>query len=84
MQETHVFSPNMLNTFRAGFSRAGYNLDSSLLASFPSSLDFRHGGGPGRHRRSMAASPPPALSGITSAGPNNAAGRLESPQSVHL
>jgi len=34
-QETHVFSPRFLNTFNAGFSRAGFNLDSSPEASNP-------------------------------------------------
>ena len=39
IEETHIFSPQMLNTFRAGFSRAGFNLNSSLLARFrPASL----------------------------------------------
>ena len=49
LQETHIFSPNMLNTVRAGFSRAGFNLDSTLLAQFPASLDFVAGAGPGGH-----------------------------------
>src|SRR5262249_37155202 len=30
LQETHIVSPNMLNTFRAGFSRGAFNLGSSL------------------------------------------------------
>ncbi|HLK51271.1 MAG TPA: carboxypeptidase-like regulatory domain-containing protein [Bryobacteraceae bacterium] len=29
VQETHVFSPSVLNTFRAGFSRAAWHLDGS-------------------------------------------------------
>ncbi len=72
LQETHIFSPNILNTFRAGFSRAEYDLNSALLATFPANLDFVSG----------AASPggivvnggvtTTGLSGITSAGPNNA------------
>jgi hypothetical protein len=40
MQETHVLSPDILNTFRTGLSRAAFNLNSSLLASFPSGLSF--------------------------------------------
>ena len=73
MEETHVFSPQMLNTFRAGFSRAGFNLDSSLLASFPSSLSFvsRAKARRNRHRRRRDHH---RRGGITSAGPNNAAG----------
>ena len=35
LEETHVVAPNILNTFRAGFSRAGFNYDSATLgASF--------------------------------------------------
>ena len=73
LQETHVFSPNMLNTARAGFSRAGFNLDSSLLAQFPSNLDFVEGAGPGGIVVNGGVTTT-GLSGITSAGPNNAAG----------
>ena len=63
----------MLNTFRAGFSRAGFNLDSSLLGSFPSSLSFVEGAGPGGIVVNGGVTTT-GLSGITSAGPNNAAG----------
>ena len=73
LEETHVFSPNMLNTARAGFSRAGFNLDSSLLAQFPSNLDFVEGAGPGGIVVNGGVTTT-GLSGITSAGPNNAAG----------
>ncbi len=73
LQETHIFSPNILNTFRAGFSRAGFNLDSSLQAQFPSSLDFVQGAGPGGIVVNGGVTTT-GLSGITSAGPNNAAG----------
>jgi len=73
LQETHIFSPGMLNTARAGFSRAGYNLDSSLLADFPSNLDFVAGAGPGGIVVNGGVTTT-GLSGITSAGPNNAAG----------
>ena len=37
VEETHVVSPAILNTFRAGFSRAAFNYDSFPLASFPPS-----------------------------------------------
>jgi hypothetical protein len=47
IEETHVLSPHMLNTFRAGFSRAGFNYDSATLAAFPPSLSFVAGGQPG-------------------------------------
>jgi hypothetical protein len=73
LQETHIFSPNMLNTARAGFSRAGFNLDSTLLAQFPSNLDFVEGAGPGGIVVNGGVTTT-GLSGITSAGPNNAAG----------
>ncbi|HJT89134.1 MAG TPA: carboxypeptidase-like regulatory domain-containing protein, partial [Bryobacteraceae bacterium] len=35
VQETHVFSPAVLNTFRAGFSRAAWHLDGTSTASNP-------------------------------------------------
>jgi hypothetical protein len=75
LQETHIVSPNVLNTFRAGFSRAGFNLDSSLLASFPSSLDFVTGEGPGGIVIGGGVTTT-GLAALTSAGPNNAAGVL--------
>ena len=73
MQETHILSPRALNTFRAGFSRAGFNLDSSLLASFPPSLSFVAGEGPGGIVINGGVTTT-GMSSITSAGPNNAAG----------
>ena len=72
-EETHIISPDLLNTFRAGFSRAGYALDSSLLGSFPANLDFVQGLGPGGIVVGGGVTTT-GLSGITSAGPNNAAG----------
>ncbi len=73
LQETHVFSPNMLNTFLFGFSRAAFSLDSTLLSSFPSSLDFVTGQGPGGIVVG-GGNTTTGLAAITSAGPNNAAG----------
>ena len=73
IDETHIFSPQMLNTFRAGFSRAGFNLNSSLLASFPPSLSFVTGEGPGGIVINGGVTTT-GTSSITSAGPNNAAG----------
>jgi hypothetical protein len=35
LQETHVFSPAILNTFRAGFSRAAWHLDGSSAIKDP-------------------------------------------------
>jgi hypothetical protein len=73
LQETHIFSPTMLNIARAGFSRAGFNLDSTPLAQFPANLDFVAGAGPGGIVVNGGVTTT-GLSGITSAGPNNAAG----------
>jgi hypothetical protein len=73
IEETHVFSPRILNTFRFGFSRAAFSLDSTLLSTFPSSLDFVTGQGPGGIVVGGGATTT-GLATITSAGPNNAAG----------
>ncbi|HUO32844.1 MAG TPA: carboxypeptidase-like regulatory domain-containing protein [Bryobacteraceae bacterium] len=72
-QETHVFSPNFLNTFTGGFSRAGFNLDSDPLATFPSSDSFVSGLGPGGIVIGGGVTTT-ASGSLTSAGPNNAAG----------
>jgi hypothetical protein len=72
IEETHVISPEILNTFRAGYSRAAFNYDSSLLAPFPASTDFVTGLGPG----GVVIGGGVTTTGggtITSAGPNNAA-----------
>lgn len=47
LEETHVISPGMLNTFRAGFSRAGFNFNSATFAAFPPGLSFVAGAQPG-------------------------------------
>jgi hypothetical protein len=47
LEETHVFSPRVLNTFTAGFSRAAFGYDSFPLAAFPSDLSFVTGADPG-------------------------------------
>ncbi|MGD1212552.1 MAG: carboxypeptidase regulatory-like domain-containing protein [Candidatus Acidiferrales bacterium] len=73
IQEMHSFSPNFLNTFRAGFSRAGFNLSSSLLASFPASLDFVTGAGPGGIVIGGGVTTT-GLAALTSTGPSNGAG----------
>jgi hypothetical protein len=73
LQETHVFSPQILNTFRAGFSRAAFNFDAPLITSFPSNVSFVTGnGGPGGIVIGGGVTTT-GLSAITSAGPNNAA-----------
>jgi len=73
IRETHIFSSRMLNTFTVGLSRAGFALDSSLLGSFPASVSFVTGGGPGGITVGGATSTT-AAGAITAAGPNNAAG----------
>lgn len=73
IQETHILSPRMLNTFRAGYSRAGYALDAASLVPFDPSLAFVTGEGPGGIVIGGGTTTTGAAA-ITSAGPNNAAG----------
>ncbi len=73
VQDTFIFSPNFLATLRFGYSRAGFNLDSVPASQFPSSLSFVEGDGPGGIVVNGGVTTT-GLSGITSAGPNNAAG----------
>jgi hypothetical protein len=70
IEETHVVSPTTLNTFRAGFSRAGFNYDSATLATFPPSLSFVKGADPG----GIAIGGGAVAGAITSAGGNVNAG----------
>ena len=73
LEETHVFSPGILNTFRAGFSRAAFNLNASTSADLPSGLSFVQGAGPGGI--TIGGGVTTTGSGtITAAGPNNNAG----------
>ncbi len=71
-QETHVFSPQLLNVFLAGFSRAGFNFEPFSFADLPSNLAFVTGRGPGGIVIGGGLTTTGA-SAITSAGPNNAA-----------
>ena len=64
LEETHVLSPSMLNTFRAGFSRAAFNYDSATLAMFPAGLSFVKGADPG----SIAIGGGAVATAITTAG----------------
>jgi hypothetical protein len=76
LQDTHVFSPDALNTARIGFSRAAFNFNAPPVSSFPSDLDFVTGtGGPGGIVIGGGVTTTGA-SAITSAGPNNAANVL--------
>jgi len=72
LEETHIFSPQVLNTFRAGFSRAGFSYNSAPLNSFPASLSFVAGEGPGGIVIGGGVTTT-GLATITAAGPNNAA-----------
>jgi Carboxypeptidase regulatory-like domain/TonB-dependent Receptor Plug Domain len=47
IEETHVISPTILNTFRAGFSRGAFNYDAASYAPFPPGTNFVQGGEPG-------------------------------------
>ena len=74
LRETYIFSPRVLNTFTAGFSRAAFNLDSLPLATFAAAAtDFVTGKGPGGIVIGGGSSTT-NVSAITSAGPNGAAG----------
>src|SRR5262249_46490028 len=73
IRETHIFSPHALNNFSAGFSRAGFALDSFAFATYPASLSFVSGQGPGGIVIGGGATTTGAAA-ITSPGPNNAAG----------
>ena len=72
IEETHVISPEILNTFRAGFSRAAFGYDSVDLTAFPANLAFVTGLGPGGIVVGGGVTTS-AGGAITSAGPNNAA-----------
>jgi hypothetical protein len=64
----------MLNTFTAGFSRAGFQLASALLGPAPANLSFVTGAGPGGIVVGGGITTTGGNNTITSAGPNNAAG----------
>ncbi len=72
LQETHVFIPQLLNTFIAGLSRASFNYDSFPLASFSPSLSFVAGAGPGGIVIGGGVTTT-GVAALTPAGPNNAA-----------
>jgi hypothetical protein len=72
VQETHVFSPGVLNTFTAGLSRAAFNYDAAGVVSFPPSADFVTGVGPGGISIGGSVTTTAGSSVVTPAGPNNA------------
>ncbi len=70
--ETHVFSPSILNTFTAGFSRAAFNFNAYSVGTFPAGTSFVSGEAPG----GIVIGGGLTTTGggtITAAGPNNAA-----------
>jgi len=73
LQETHIFSPRVLNSFTAGFSRAAFEFDSLTFVPFSPSLSFVTGLGPGGIVVGGGTTTT-GLASITAAGPNNAAG----------
>jgi hypothetical protein len=72
VQETHILSPIILNTFTAGFSRAAFNYDSFPLSAFPASLSFVTGADPGGITIGGGVTTTGGGT-ITAAGANNAA-----------
>jgi Carboxypeptidase regulatory-like domain len=47
LQETHTFSPHLINTFLAGVSRGAFKYDYNPVVALPSSLSWLAGSGPG-------------------------------------
>jgi hypothetical protein len=47
LQETHTFSPNVINTFTFGLSRAAFRFDYNPVVELPASLDWLAGTDPG-------------------------------------
>src|SRR5579863_8442823 len=71
LQETHILSPSIVNTFRMGFSRAAWNLDPMLLASFSPDLSFTTGLVPGGFSIG-GGNTTTGSAALTAAGPNTA------------
>jgi carboxypeptidase family protein len=72
-QETHVFSPQLLNTVRTGFSRAAFNFDSPTIVPLPPDITLFAGKPPGPIVIGGASAA--AVNSITSAG-GGISGRL--------
>jgi hypothetical protein len=66
VQETHVFSPRLLNTARTGFSRAAFNFDSPTIVPLPPDITLFAGKPPGPVVIGGASAA--AVNSITSAG----------------
>ena len=72
VQETHLFSPAVINVFTAGFSRAGFFLDSPPLVPLPPGLSFVAGRPPGNLTIGGAVGGGGVISSITPAGGSTA------------
>jgi len=70
VEETHVLSPRLLNTFRAGFSRSGFNYGSSSTVPFPADISFVSGFGAGGITVGGAQTTT-GSGALTGAGPSN-------------
>ena len=85
LEETHIFSPNLLNTARVGFSRAGYYFTGEPTPGTPAASvpGFLLGHPVGAVVvGGSAASNPQASIGL--AGSNNGSNLPDPPQSLHL
>jgi hypothetical protein len=70
LEETHVLSPRLLNTFRAGFSRSGFNYGSFSTVPFPADISFVSGFGAGGITVGGAQTTT-GSGALTGAGPSN-------------
>jgi hypothetical protein len=73
VQDTHTFSPNLVNIFTTGMSRAAYTFNPASFTNFPASLSFVTGESPGGIVVGGGTTTAAGSSVITSAGTNNAA-----------
>ena len=78
VQETHVFSPTLLNTARFGFSRAGYFFTGEPTPGTPAANVAGFSGGASRRRGRRRRQP-----GVQSAGAIGPGGQQQRQQSAH-
>ena len=71
-QEVHTFSPDIVNTFTSGFSRATYAFEPTTLTSIPANLSFVTGEQPGGITIGGGTTTSAGSSVITAGGSNNA------------
>ncbi|MGH9352804.1 MAG: TonB-dependent receptor plug domain-containing protein, partial [Terriglobia bacterium] len=63
VEETHIFSPTLVNTFRAGFNRTSTDDTKSVSAINPAAADLSLGSVPGRDAAQIAISGVSGMSG---------------------